>query len=111
MAEAAREEHERAVERLAASYAAIPRGETVRLAKPTTNLFRARSATTAPGLDVTGLTGVIDVDPGSPDRIRAFSNIIFEAGISAPVRTPRGRDIDAACGQLKTASERKRKSA
>jgi 23S rRNA (adenine2503-C2)-methyltransferase len=46
-----------------------------------------------------------------PDRIRSFSNIIFEAGISAPVRTPRGRDIDAACGQLKTASERKRKSA
>ena len=41
-----------------------------------------------------------------PERIRAFSNIIFEAGISAPVRTPRGRDIDAACGQLKTASER-----
>ncbi len=47
----------------------------------------------------------------SPERIRAFSNIVFEAGISAPVRTPRGRDIDAACGQLKTASERKRKSA
>jgi 23S rRNA (adenine2503-C2)-methyltransferase len=46
-----------------------------------------------------------------PERIRAFSNIIFEAGISAPVRTPRGRDIDAACGQLKTASERRRKSA
>ncbi|HEX5238358.1 MAG TPA: 23S rRNA (adenine(2503)-C(2))-methyltransferase RlmN, partial [Sphingomicrobium sp.] len=39
-----------------------------------------------------------------PERIRAFSNIIFEAGISAPVRTPRGRDIDAACGQLKTAA-------
>jgi len=55
--------------------------------------------------------------PGAPyecsdeERIRAFSNIIFEAGISAPVRTPRGRDIDAACGQLKTASERQRKSA
>jgi len=46
-----------------------------------------------------------------PDRIRAFSNIVFEAGISAPVRTPRGRDIDAACGQLKTAAERKRKRA
>ena len=46
-----------------------------------------------------------------PDRIRAFSNIVFEAGISAPVRTPRGRDIDAACGQLKTAAERKRRSA
>jgi 23S rRNA (adenine2503-C2)-methyltransferase len=45
-----------------------------------------------------------------PERIRAFSNIIFEAGISAPVRTPRGRDIDAACGQLKTAAQRKRRS-
>jgi len=42
-----------------------------------------------------------------PDRIRSFSNIIFAAGISAPVRTPRGRDIDAACGQLKTAAEKK----
>jgi len=46
-----------------------------------------------------------------PDRIRAFSNIIFEGGISAPVRTPRGRDIDAACGQLKTAAERRRRTA
>ena len=42
----------------------------------------------------------------SPDRIRAFSDIIFKAGISAPVRTPRGRDIMAACGQLKSASEK-----
>ena len=42
-----------------------------------------------------------------PERIRAFSNIVFEAGISAPVRTPRGRDIDAACGQLKTAAEKR----
>ena len=40
----------------------------------------------------------------TPERIKAFSNIVFEAGISAPVRTPRGRDIDAACGQLKTAA-------
>ena len=46
-------------------------------------------------------------DCSTPDRIRAFSNIIFQAGISAPVRTPRGRDIDAACGQLKTAAEKK----
>ncbi|MCF2514806.1 23S rRNA (adenine(2503)-C(2))-methyltransferase RlmN [Sphingomonas sp. G124] len=51
--------------------------------------------------------------PGAPyecstdERIRAFSNIVFEAGISAPIRTPRGRDIDAACGQLKTAAEKK----
>ncbi|WP_239016791.1 23S rRNA (adenine(2503)-C(2))-methyltransferase RlmN [Sphingomonas ginkgonis] len=43
----------------------------------------------------------------TPERVRAFSNIIFEAGISAPVRTPRGRDIDAACGQLKTAAEKR----
>ena len=39
-----------------------------------------------------------------PARIRAFSEIVFQGGISAPVRTPRGRDIDAACGQLKTAA-------
>ncbi|MFM5925049.1 MAG: 23S rRNA (adenine(2503)-C(2))-methyltransferase RlmN [Novosphingobium sp.] len=42
----------------------------------------------------------------SPERIRRFSEIVFEAGISAPVRTPRGRDIDAACGQLKTAAKK-----
>ncbi|KPF64525.1 23S rRNA (adenine(2503)-C(2))-methyltransferase RlmN [Porphyrobacter sp. AAP60] len=42
-----------------------------------------------------------------PARIRAFSEIVFQGGISAPVRTPRGRDIDAACGQLKTAAEKK----
>jgi 23S rRNA (adenine2503-C2)-methyltransferase len=46
-------------------------------------------------------------DTSTPERVRAFSTIVFEAGISAPVRTPRGRDIDAACGQLKTSSERK----
>ena len=40
----------------------------------------------------------------SPERVRAFSNIIFESGISAPMRTPRGRDIMAACGQLKSAA-------
>ena len=43
-------------------------------------------------------------DCSEPERIKAFSKIIFDAGISAPVRTPRGRDIDAACGQLKTAA-------
>ncbi|MEE9434373.1 MAG: 23S rRNA (adenine(2503)-C(2))-methyltransferase RlmN [Sphingorhabdus sp.] len=43
----------------------------------------------------------------APERIRAFSNIIFGSGISAPIRTPRGRDIMAACGQLKSASEKK----
>jgi len=42
-----------------------------------------------------------------PTQIKRFSDIVFEGGISAPVRTPRGRDIDAACGQLKTAAEKK----
>src|SRR5689334_10424039 len=47
----------------------------------------------------------------SPDAaIRAFSDIVFAAGYSAPVRTPRGRDILAACGQLKSASVRVRRS-
>ena len=41
-----------------------------------------------------------------PERVRAFSEIIFHAGISAPIRRPRGRDIMAACGQLKSASEK-----
>lgn len=42
--------------------------------------------------------------------VKAFSDYVFKAGISAPVRTPRGRDIMAACGQLKSASEKLRKS-
>ncbi len=42
----------------------------------------------------------------TPERVKRFSNIVFEAGISAPVRTPRGRDIDAACGQLKTSAQK-----
>lgn len=46
-------------------------------------------------------------ETSSPERIRRFSEIVFEGGFSAPVRTPRGRDIDAACGQLKTAAEKK----
>ena len=48
-----------------------------------------------------------DYECSTPERIKSFSNIVFEAGISAPVRTPRGRDIDAACGQLKTAATKK----
>jgi 23S rRNA (adenine2503-C2)-methyltransferase len=46
-------------------------------------------------------------ESSSEERIRSFSNIIFEAGISAPIRRPRGRDIMAACGQLKSAAEKK----
>ncbi len=50
--------------------------------------------------------------PGSPhecsdwEAIEAFAEIVNRAGYSSPVRTPRGRDIMAACGQLKSASER-----
>ena len=46
-----------------------------------------------------------------PERIRRFSDIVFQAGISAPVRQPRGRDIMAACGQLKSAAEKKSRAA
>jgi 23S rRNA (adenine2503-C2)-methyltransferase len=43
-----------------------------------------------------------------PEAIRRFSNLIQDEGYSAPVRTPRGRDILAACGQLKSDSEKLR---
>ena len=46
----------------------------------------------------------------TPERVKRFSEIVFDHGISAPVRTPRGRDIMAACGQLKSETERARKS-
>ncbi len=54
--------------------------------------------------------------PGAPfecssdEAITAFSDIVFNAGYASPVRTPRGRDIMAACGQLKSDSVRKRKA-
>ncbi|HWU19985.1 MAG TPA: FAD-binding oxidoreductase [Nocardioides sp.] len=56
-----------AVERLATSYQGIAPGQPVRLAKRTTNLFRQRAASEAPGLDVGGLADVIEVLPDSPD--------------------------------------------
>ena len=40
------------------------------------------------------------------EQIEKFSEIIFDAGYASPVRTPRGRDILAACGQLKSATEK-----
>ncbi|HET6520531.1 MAG TPA: 23S rRNA (adenine(2503)-C(2))-methyltransferase RlmN [Geminicoccaceae bacterium] len=46
-----------------------------------------------------------------PERIRAFAAVVERAGYPSPVRTPRGRDILAACGQLKTASQRQRRRA
>src|SRR5688572_1783640 len=54
--------HAEGVERLRASYDAIPAGEPVRLAKSTSNLFRTRTQQRVPGLDVSGLGGVIEVD-------------------------------------------------
>ncbi|OIQ28235.1 MAG: 23S rRNA (adenine(2503)-C(2))-methyltransferase [Alphaproteobacteria bacterium MedPE-SWcel] len=54
--------------------------------------------------------------PGAPykrssnNRIRAFANIIYQAGYASPIRKTRGDDIMAACGQLKSATERARKS-
>jgi FAD/FMN-containing dehydrogenase len=54
--------HERAVGRLVDSYRAIPPGQPVRLAKRTSNLFRPRARVDAPGLDVSGLDGVISIN-------------------------------------------------
>ncbi len=54
--------------------------------------------------------------PGAPyerssnNRIRAFATILMNAGYASPIRNPRGEDIMAACGQLKSATERARKS-
>ena len=54
--------------------------------------------------------------PGAPyqrsdwARIEAFADIVHKAGYASPIRTPRGEDIMAACGQLKSATERARKS-
>lgn len=54
--------------------------------------------------------------PGSPfdcsddERIDRFARVVMNAGYASPVRTPRGRDILAACGQLKSTSERPSKS-
>ncbi|MEO1015435.1 MAG: 23S rRNA (adenine(2503)-C(2))-methyltransferase RlmN [Pseudomonadota bacterium] len=54
--------------------------------------------------------------PGAPyecstwERIEAFADIVNRAGYASPIRTPRGRDILAACGQLKSASVKERAS-
>jgi 23S rRNA (adenine2503-C2)-methyltransferase len=53
--------------------------------------------------------------PGAPyecsswDAMNRFATILNDCGYSAPIRSPRGRDIMAACGQLKSASERQRR--
>ena len=45
----------------------------------------------------------------TPEAIRRFAEIVNAAGYSSPVRTPRGRDIMAACGQLKSATVKARR--
>ncbi len=50
-------------------------------------------------------------ETSTPAAVSRFARIVNDAGISAPVRTPRGRDISAACGQLKTESRRERANA
>ena len=55
--------------------------------------------------DITHVEGKID-PVSDAETVEAFAQHLWDAGYSAPVRTPRGRDILAACGQLKTDSER-----
>jgi 23S rRNA (adenine2503-C2)-methyltransferase len=66
---------------------------------------------------VSGMPAKINLIPFNPwpgtqyecsdwEQIEKFSEIVFNAGYSSPVRTPRGRDILAACGQLKSATEK-----
>jgi 23S rRNA (adenine2503-C2)-methyltransferase len=44
--------------------------------------------------------------PSTPEALKAFAAIVMQAGYASPIRTPRGRDILAACGQLKSAMEK-----
>ncbi|MFB8764737.1 FAD-dependent oxidoreductase [Nocardiopsis alba] len=56
-------EHRVAVQRLSREYRALPADAPVRLAKPTSNLFRFREPSSAPALDVSAFSGVISIDP------------------------------------------------
>ena len=64
------EAHTDGVRRLVASYAVVPPEAPVRLAKPTSNLFRSRTRTTVPGLDVSGLRGAVSA--GASSGVRSF---------------------------------------
>lgn len=68
---------------------------------------------------IRGLPAVVNVIPFNPwpnspyecspkEQILAFAKVIEDHGIGAPIRWPRGRDILAACGQLKTDNEKRR---
>ena len=60
-----------------------------------------------PGMDFDCLSNLTAVDRKADDTIEVFAEILNRAGYASPVRTPRGRDIMAACGQLKSAAEKK----
>ena len=68
--------------------------------------------------DIPAKTNLIPFNPwpgaafecSTPRAVARFAAILNDAGLSAPVRTPRGQDIMAACGQLKSASERMKKA-
>jgi len=51
----------------------------------------------------------VEYECSDDETIEKFAQVVLNAGYASPVRTPRGRDILAACGQLKSASERLRK--
>ena len=70
---------------------------------------------------ISGIPAKINLIPFNPwpnapyersdwDRIEEFAEIVNRAGYASPVRTPRGQDIMAACGQLKSETKRDRKS-
>ncbi|MEI2766296.1 MAG: FAD-binding oxidoreductase [Dermatophilaceae bacterium] len=65
MALVSQTEHARAVGQVAAAFGALDPARPVRLAKRTSNLFRARAPGPASGLDVSGLDSVVEVDPGA----------------------------------------------
>src|SRR5947207_2133456 len=88
--------HETARQRLVAQYDAIPAGAPVRLAKRTSNLFRPRDRTAAPGLDVSGLDSVLSVDPVA--RTAAIGSIVAE-------RSHDGEPVDFLDGTVFTADE------
>jgi 23S rRNA (adenine2503-C2)-methyltransferase len=50
-------------------------------------------------------------EPSTGQALRRFADIVMDAGFASPIRTPRGRDILAACGQLRTESRRTRPAA
>jgi 23S rRNA (adenine2503-C2)-methyltransferase len=71
---------------------------------------------------LTGIHAKVNLIPFNPwpgsefecsgwDQIEAFSDVLAESGFTSPVRRPRGRDILAACGQLKSDTERQRRAA